>query len=211
MNTRIFGSDNLSLDATLSEARTDDYTLQVFQLLGDVFAGNLFTVHKVHANLHVVVDACQVQTFADALVCILQVVLTHQADMYLACCLALLVKEVVPGFHGWRLTNGYTYLPQDGSVQSLLLHVYRHLVDAWHIFALHHALQIDITERSHLHAQMVIKVAFGSEHKDVGLNTHRLQFLDTMLRRFCLQFVSGFQIGNVGQVHAYSIASQLPP
>ena len=28
---------------------------------------------------------------------------------------------------------------------------------------------------------MVIKVAFGSEYEDVGLDTHRLQLLDGML------------------------------
>ena len=58
---------------------------------------------------------------------------------------------------------------------------------------------------------MVIKVAFGSEHEDIGLDTHRLQLLDTMLCGLGLQFVGSLQIRHIGQVYTYGITSQLPP
>ena len=53
-------------------------------------------------------------------------------------------------------------------------------------------------------------MAFGSEHQNVGLDTHALQFFHRMLRGFGFEFVCGFQIRHVGQVYAYGASSQFP-
>ena len=92
----ILRSDNLTLDATLSEARTNQYACHVTQLVGHIITGHLLAVDEMDLCLHVIVDACQVQTLADALVSVLQVVFAHQCNVHFAGSAALLVEEVVP-------------------------------------------------------------------------------------------------------------------
>ena len=116
----------------------------------------------------------------------------------------------MPGCHGGCLADGYACLAQDGGVEALTLHADWHLVDACHILALHHTFQVDIAERSHLHAQCVVEVALGAQHKDVGLDAHALQFPYGMLGGLRLQFIGCLQVGNVCQVHTNGIAPQLP-
>ena len=161
-------------------------------------------------GLHIIIDTCQVQALANALVGILQVVLTYQSDVYLACGVALLGQEGVPALHGWCLAHGYTYLTHDGSVESLLLHAHWHLVDAWHILALHHALQVDVAERCHLHSHRVVQMSLCAQHQYVGLYSHTLQLFHAVLSGLGLQLVGCLQIGYISKVYAYRIAPQLP-
>ena len=210
MGAGVFGSNNLALYTTLTEAGANNDTLQALQLLGYILLCNLLAVHKVQLGLHIVVDTSQIQALADALVGILEVVLTNKTDVHLAGSVALLVQEVVPGLHGRCLAYGDANLTHDGSIKALLLHADGYLVDAGHILALHHTFKVHITERSHLHTHAVVEVAFGTEYQNIRLNTHSLQLLYAMLRGLGLQLVSGFQVGNVGQMYADSVAAQLP-
>ena len=77
MGTGVFGSDNLSFDASMTETRTDDYPLEAIQFLSHILLGNILTIHKVQLRLYVVVDTRQIEALTDALVGILQVVLAH--------------------------------------------------------------------------------------------------------------------------------------
>ena len=156
---------------------------------------------------YIVVDASQIQALANALVGILQVVLAHQPDVNLAGGVALLFKERMPGSHRRRLAHRDSNLAHDGSIESLALHTDWHFVDAGHVLTLNDALQVYITERCHLHAHCIIKVAFGAKHEDVGLNSHALQFLYRVLRGFGLQLVGSLQIGHIGQMHTHGIAA----
>ena len=79
--------------------------------------------------------------------------------MYLALGVALFVEERIPGCHRRSFAHRDADFAQDGCIETLLLHIYRYLVDAGHILALHHTLQINVTEGCHLHAQRVVKVA----------------------------------------------------
>ena len=97
-------------------------------------------------GLHIIIYTCQIQTLADALIGILEVVFAHQSDVDLTSGVALFVEEVVPGFHGWCLTHRDADLSHNGSVEALLLHAYGHLVDRGHILALHYAFEVDITK-----------------------------------------------------------------
>ena len=95
----ILCGDNLSLDAPLPEPRTYDEPRQSLQFLGNVLWGDLLAVDELDLHLHVIVDACQVQTLTDTLVSILQVVLAHQSDVDHLGGFALLVEEGVPCSH----------------------------------------------------------------------------------------------------------------
>ncbi len=90
------------------------------------------------------------------------------------------------------------------------LHADGHFVDAGHVFALHHTFKIHVAEGCHLHAQGIIKMALGAKNEDVGLYAHALQLFDRVLGGFGLQFVCRFQIGHIGEMHTYGIASELP-
>ena len=100
MRTGVFRSDNLAFDATLTKAWTNNDACHAVELRGDILGGYVFAVNEMNAHLHIVVDAGQVETLADALVGILQGVFAHQSHMYLALGIALLVEEVVPRLHG---------------------------------------------------------------------------------------------------------------
>ena len=170
----------------------------------------MLAVDEVDLRLHIVIDASQVQTLTDALVGILQVVFSHKGHMYLTRGVTLFVEEFAPGFHGRCLSHRDANLSHDGGIKSLLLHAHWHLVDRRHILALYHTLQIDITKRRHLHTQMVIKVAFGSEDEDIRLDTHTLQFFDGVLGGLGLQLLGSFQIRHIGEMYAHGITPQLP-
>ena len=150
------------------------------------------------------------QTLADALVGILQVVLAHQADVYLVGSRVTQFEEAVPRSQPRCLAHGNTHLAQDGGIESLSLHVHRHFVDAGQVFALYDALQINIAETCHFHPEVVVEMPLGPEDKDVGLYAVALQFLHRMLRGLGLQFTSGFQIRYIGEMHANGIAPQFP-
>ena len=171
---------------------------------------HFLTVDKVQPYLHIVIDACEVQTLADTLVGILQVVFAHERHMDLTVGFALLVEEVVPGSHGGCLANRNTYLAEDGCIEPLALHAHRHLVDGGHILALHHALEIDITKRRHLHAQGIVEVALSTQNEDIGLYAHPLQFFHGVLGWLGLQLFCSLQVRHVGKMHADRIAPQLP-
>ena len=124
--------------------------------------------------------------------------------------IALLVEEIVPRLHGRSFAHRDANLAHDGCIESLTLHADGHLVDAGHIFALHHTFKVHVAEGGHFHAHSIVEVAFGAQHEDVGLNTHSLQFLHRVLGGLGLQFFGCFQIRYVSEVDTDSIATQLP-
>ncbi len=90
MCSAIFCCNNLALDTPAAKARTYHDACHTLQLCGNVFRRQLFTIHKMNLSLHIVVDACPIQTLTDALLGILQVVFAHETDMPLALRIALL-------------------------------------------------------------------------------------------------------------------------
>ena len=103
VRTGVFRSNDLAFDATLTEARTNQHALHALQFLCDILLCHFLTVDDVDLRLHIIIYTSQVQTLANALIGILQVVLANETDVYLLRGIALLVEEVVPGFHRrWR-------------------------------------------------------------------------------------------------------------
>ena len=100
--------------------------------------------------------------------------------------------------------------PQDGGIQSLVLHGHGHLVDAGHILALYHAFKFHVAEVCHLLAHIIAQMMFCAQHQDVGLYSLALQLLHTALCRLGLQFPCSMQIGYIGQMHVDGILAQLP-
>ena len=130
--------------------------------------------------------------------------------MHFLCGLLASLEEGTPGTESWFLADGLTDFAQDGSVEALVLHVHRHLVDAGEIFALDDAVEIDITESGHLLANLVRQVLLSAQHEDVGLDAYALQFLDGVLCRLGLQLAGGFEVGHVSKVHADGTLAEFP-
>ena len=210
VRTGVFRGDNLAFDTTLTEARTNQHALHALQFLCDILLCHLLAVDEVDLCFYIIIYTSQVQTLTDTLIRILQVVLANQSDVHLLRGIALLVEEVVPGLHRRCLAHGDANLTQDGGIQSLMLHAHGHLIDRGHILTLHHALQVHVTERCHLHPHAVVQMTLCAQHQNIGLNAHTLQLLHRVLRGFGLQLVSSLQIRYVGQVHTHGVSAQLP-
>ena len=114
------------------------------------------------------------EALTDALVGILQVVLAHETDVDSLCRPVAAVEERLPRTECRSLADRLTHLAEDGGVETLVLHVDRHLVDAREVFALNHAVEIDITEACHLLQDALLQVLLGAEDKNVWLNTYAL-------------------------------------
>ena len=125
----------------------------------------------------VVVGAGMRETLADTLVCILQVVLAYETDVYHLCSLVSAVEECLPRTQRRCFADRLAHLAEDGGVEALVLHVYRHLVDARKVFALNHAVQVYVTETCYLLHDSLFEMLFGAENQDIWLNTYALQFL----------------------------------
>ena len=206
----VLDGGDFAFGASLSETGADDGSCHAAEFFFHVIGGDVFAAHEVGFHLHAAVDAGEVEAFADGFVGVLQVVLADECHVYFAGGSVLFVEKVVPWLHGWCLAYRNAYFAEDGGIESLALHVDGHFVDAGHVFALHHTLEVNIAEGGNFHAQGVVEVAFGAENKDVGLYAHALQFFDGVLGGFGFQFVGCFQIGHVGEMHTDGIAAELP-
>ena len=162
MDPTVFRSDNFTVNASLSKARTDHDACHAMKLLFDILMRQILAIDEVEFYFHIVIDTCEVQTFPDALVGILQVILPNQSNMHFTHCVTLFVKEVMPRFHSRCFTYWNAGLAQYRCIKPLTLHADRHLIDTGHILTLHHTLEIHITERGNLHTQGIVKMSFGS-------------------------------------------------
>ena len=158
----------------------------------------------------VVVGTSLREALADTLVGILQVILSDESDVYFLCSVLAALEEGTPGTESRFLADGLTNLAQDGRVEALVLHVHRHLIDAGQVFALDDAVEIDVTESSHLFANLVRQMLLSAEHEDVGLDTDALQFLDGVLCRLCLQLAGSLEVGHISKVYADSALAEFP-
>ena len=96
MGACVFGSDDFALNAALAEARTDDDAGQAGQPFENVSRLNLLAIDKMNLCLHIIINAGQVQTLADALVSVLQIVFPYQPDVHLPAGFALLLEKSIP-------------------------------------------------------------------------------------------------------------------
>ena len=130
--------------------------------------------------------------------------------MHLTGGMTLQFEKLVPACHRRTLTYRDAELAQDGSIDALGLHAHGHIIDAWHVFALNHTFEIDITERCHLLTHAIRQVLLGTEHEHIGLNTHTLHLLDRMLSRLGLKFVGSLEIRHIGEMHAHRLVAKFP-
>ena len=158
----------------------------------------------------VVVGTGMRETLADTLVCILQVVLAYETDVYHLCSLVSAVEECLPRTQRRCFADRLAHLAEDGGVEALVLHVYRHLVDARKVFALNHAVQVYVTETCYLLHDSLFEMLLGAENQDIWLNTYALQFLHGVLGRLCLQLACCLQIRHIGKVNVDGVLAQFP-
>ena len=171
----------------------------------------MLAVDECEGCTAVVVSCSMGEGLVDGDVGILKVVLADEAYAESALSIFALAKEGEPRTEvGMCIVGVDAELAQHSCVESLFLHLDRHLVDAGQVGALHHAVFRHIAEGGHFVHEGARQFVFGSEDKDVWLDAKRLQVVDGVLCRFCLQFTCSSYEGHVGEVYAHSILLQFP-
>ena len=158
----------------------------------------------------VVVYSGLCETFADTLVCVLQIVFSDQSYAYLFCGVVAPFEEVAPRTECRHIAYFHLQFAHYGCVESLFLHVHGYFIYRRQVFALYHAVHVDVAERSHFFQYVVIEMFFCTQYQHVRLYSHALQFLYGVLCRFGLQFAGCFQIGYVCKMNAHGVASHFP-
>ena len=150
------------------------------------------------------------EALADALVGILQVVLSNETDVHHLGSLVSAVEESFPWTQCRLLADRLSHLAEDGGVEALVLHVDRYLVDARKVFALDYAVDVYVTEACHLLQDSLFEMLLGAENQNIWLNTYALQFLHGVLGRLCLQLACCLQIRHIGEVNIDGVLAQFP-
>ena len=122
--------DDFALDATLPEARTNYNSVLSGEFFCYVFFGELFRVDKGEHRFVVVVSTGLIQTLANAFVGVLQVVFSHESDVYLFGGFATKFEKTFPGAQCWLFADGLIHLFKNSRIQTLILHSHRSFVDA---------------------------------------------------------------------------------
>ena len=201
----------LALGASLAKARRHYHAVHLLeQRLGiavvDLLARDIGDLHFV-----VLVNTSGEKALVDALVGILELhILAHQPYLHLLAGVVQLVEEVVPLGQVGLATVGGTSLLEDDLVQALAMHHQRHLIDARRVEALSHCVGAHVAKLRHLAAVGGRHLTLGAKHEHVGLDTHLLQLLHTVLRGLGLELASGLDVGNIGQVNHHAVAAKLP-
>ncbi len=121
-----------------------------------------------------------------------------------------LVEEVEPGGHVGFPFGCDPGLAQHDFVEVLLVHLQGHLVDRRHVDRLDDRVGGHVAEEGDFAPGFGGHVMLGAQHEDVGLYTQLLELLDGVLRGLGLQLLCGGDVGDVGQVEAEAVLSQLP-
>ncbi len=210
MRTRVLHSRNFPFYPALSEAGTHQHACQIREFFFHILLRDIFAVDELDLHFHVIVGACQGKTLPDTLVSVLKVVFPHQAHAHFCPGCLLEFQKMMPRLHVGSFAHRHAEFAQDGGIQSLALHVDRHLIDARQILALHHALKVHIAERGHFLAYAIGEVLLRAQDEHVRLYAGTLHLLHGVLRGLRLQLVSGFQIWHVCEVYTDSTIAQLP-
>ena len=156
---------NLSFNAAGAKARANDNAVQAGEGIGHIGGRYILAVHKFDIHPLPGVDAGNVQAFANAFVGILEVVFSHQANLYALLEVLFFLDKCFPLGEGLlvALQIGHGELGEDGAVQALPMHIQRHLIDAGEVFALDYAVGSHVTESGYLLQDFPAQVLLGAE------------------------------------------------
>ena len=210
--TGILEGYKLAFDTALSETRSDYYTVERREHGVDIAAVQLLGVDVLQIELAVVVGSGLEERLVDGLVGIGQLdILTHQTDTNRFGGIFHAVEEVHPRLQMGLAIDGQAGLGEHELVEMLLVHLQRDFVNRGHVDRLDDSGRVYITEEGHLLAQVQREVVLGTQHQNIGLDTHLLQLFYRVLGRFGLQLFGGSDIGHIGKVYAHTVLAQLPP
>ena len=211
MGASVFSCYNLTFYATLTESRTDDYSLHVTQLFRYVRFVQFFAVDKYGFHPSVVICSGMSQTLDYAFVGILQVVFSDKCNTNYLSCFFPTFQEIAPRSQLGCDSRLYSQFFEYYVVQSLTLHVDRYFVDAWEVLTLNDGCCVHVAEVCYFCLQIFAEFVFGTQNQYFGLNTQSLQLLHAGLCGFGFQFARCCKIGYVSQVHIQSpLWSQFP-
>ena len=170
--TGILQGCELALNTTLTEARSDQNTIHILQLLSYVLVIQLLGMEQVQIQLTMIVNSGLQQRLVDRLIGILQLhVLANQTDLNRLRSTALQGKELPPSLQLRCRTNLHAYFTQDNLIHLLTLQYQRHLIDGRHVNGLDHRILGHITEKRYLTQQVLVQLMLRTQHQNIRLDT----------------------------------------
>ena len=206
----ILCGEEFAFRAALSEARANDNAVHGVDFFAYVLARQFLAIDKVCLHFVVVVSTCLRERFEYALIGILQVVFSDEADVDYFGGTVTTVEEGAPGAESRSFAYGHVEFAQDGSVEPLFLHAERYFVDSGLVETLYDSFRSHVAEIGDFLFQTGAEIVFRAQHEYIGLYAEALQFLDRVLRRLGFQFPGSSQIGYIGKMYADSAVAQFP-
>ena len=141
----------------------------------------------------------------DGFICVLKFdILAHKGYIHLLFGVAQFCKECLEppqlGLAGFE-----RQMVADHTIESLRLHIQRHLVDAPGVDALDYVAGLDVAEEGHLAADLRREFLLRAADYNVGMDSGLLQCLDGVLSGFGLEFSGRRQIRDQSEVYAHQV------
>jgi len=205
--TGVLGGLDHTLDAAVAEAAGHDDAVHIGKFFGAaVLVHQSLAVYPLDLDLALVLEAGVVQALHHAQVGIVQLnVLTHQGNLAVAAAGGNAADQFLPlgqvGGRGLQVQLAGHHIGQAGGLQHQ-----RAFVQAGHGQVLNNTVRADIAEHADLALDVAANRAVGTQHDDVGGDTHALQLLAGVLGRLGLVLVG---TGNIGNQHHVDVAAVL--
>ena len=148
------------------------------------------------------------QSLRDTDVSVLQLnILANYGDRYFAVIMFQYpLYHFMPVRHIFGLIRHIQLFERD-SIQSLLFHQHRHLVNAGRCQVLDHSLRINVTEHSHFFAHILRNRTLAAADDNIRRNTDAAQFFNTVLGRLGFQLACSSDIRNKSHMDIQNIVA----
>ena len=202
---------NLTLDATSAEAGSHENTRKALQTLVNVLLGEVFGIDIAHLDLAAQLGASMDEGLADGLVGVGQLdIFAYETDVDFLLGVVETIEEGLPLGEVYLVLERDVEFVEHLHIEFLVAHLDGDLVDAADIAVFNDTVACDIAEKTDFVADTACEGLLGAADDNVGLNTLLLQSLDAVLRGLGLEFASGGEIRNIGEVYDDAVVAKSP-
>ena len=202
----VLRSQNLALDATLTEARAHQNRVHALEH-GHALGLDLFRFEVVDVDLAVVVNAAGLERLVDRFVGIDQLdVLAHESDINLVFRAQRAFDDVRPRRQIGRFGQQIQRVADD-FIEHLVVQQLRHLEDGVHIGHRNHGTLLDVGEQCDLLLFVLRHRPVGAAQQHIREDADLAQLLHAVLRRLGFQLTSAGDVRHQRQVDVAAVAA----
>ena len=197
----VFRGGYLALERAHAESSGNEDAVETAKLFGGVVVVDLLAIDKVDVDLAALSDARMVKRLDHGKVRVGEAdVLADHGDVAGGLAVGFSFDE---SFHGPQVDVAHTkvQLLADHGVEALIVKVKRHLIYGRAVLACQNLARGHVAELGDLLAHAVGDLVVGAADNEVGLDAHRAQLLDRVLRRLGLNLMSCGDVGDKGYMH----------